>query len=323
MSREKKVDSLLSAVCKSHRQGGFHRVLILVLLFIVALFVVPASAQIIDNRLGNAFKEEMFFNQQFLWTNKVKSMTGTTSIKRPNRPIDQRPDLLVYHFNEVGLLNQLDKVSSVLTIMDSLTIEYQRSQTGEVETKTENGTRGYFTTQFNYDKDGHLTRLDFAKAENISQDKNKLEPGRVININSETFAWTEIGPGVWKRANYNNYGLHYSNLTITRNEAGYLVSEVEELMMSGRTTTRTYTYDEHGWISNIETTDNQTANKKTEVFTYDKLGNLTKVEYKDKDVLVREVEILYTATMLVEAFLDHDIQSHDIVITKFQYEFYE
>ena len=41
-----------------------------------------AESQIIDNRLGNALKEEMFFNQQFLWSNKVKTMTGTTSIKR-------------------------------------------------------------------------------------------------------------------------------------------------------------------------------------------------------------------------------------------------
>jgi hypothetical protein len=36
---------------------------------------------------------------------------------------------------------------------------------------------------------------------------------------------------------------------------------------------------------------------------------------------MREIEILYTRTMLVEAFLDHDLQSHDIIITKFSYEF--
>ncbi len=281
-----------------------------------------ASAQIIDNRLGNAFKEEMFFNQQFLWTNKVKSMTGSTSIKRPNRPIDKRPDMIVYRFNEVGLLSKLDKVSSVLTIVDSLTIEYERSETGTVEVKKEKGTKGYYTTQFNYDKDGHLARLDFGKAENISLERAKLEPGQIININSETFVWTEVTVGVWKKANYNNYGLHYSNITITKNEMGYMVSEVEELIMSGRTTTRTYTYDEHGWIDKIETRDNTNSPVRTENFTYDALGNLTKVEYKEVDKLQREVEILYTPTMLIEAFLDHDLQNHDIIITKFQYEYY-
>jgi hypothetical protein len=278
--------------------------------------------QIIDNRLGNAFKEEMFFNQQFLWTNKVKSITGVSSIKRPGRPIEQRPDMIVYRFNEVGLLHKLDKVSSVMTFVDSLTIEYQRGELGEVQVKKENGTKGYFTTQFNYDKEGHLVRLDFGKAENVATEKSKLTPGQVVNINSETYQWQEAGKHVWKRSNYNNYGLQYSNLTITRNDLGYMVSEVEELIMSGRTTTRSYTYNEHGWISKIETSDNLKNPVKSENFMYDQLGNLNKVEYRETGKLVREVEVLYTPTMLIEAFLDHDIQSHNIIITKFSYEYY-
>ncbi len=291
-------------------------------LILMLLNCKPASSQIIDNRLGNVFKEEMFFNQQFLWANKVKSMTGVTSIKRTNRPIDKRPDMIVYHFNEVGLLNKLDKVSSVLTMVDSLTIEYNRNEFGEIELKQENGSKGYFTTQFNYDKDGHLTRLDFGKAENVSTEKAKLLSGQIININSETFAWAEGGKNIWKRSNHNNYGLHYSNLTITKNELGYMVSDVEELMMSGRTTTRKYFYDEHGWINKVETSNNQNDITKSEYFKYDALGNLTKVEYKVANKLVREVEILYTPTMLIEAFLDHDVESNDIIITKFSYEFF-
>jgi hypothetical protein len=290
----------------------------------IGLLALPFAmhAQIIDNRSGNAFKEEMFFNQQFLWTNKVKSITGVVSIKRTGRPIEQRPDMIVYRFNEVGLLHKLDKVSSVMTFVDSLTIEYQRGELGEVQVKKENGTKGYYTTQFNYDKEGHLVRLDFGKAENVATEKTKLAPGQVVNVNSETYQWQEAGKNVWKRSNYNNYGLQYSNLTITRNDLGYLVSEVEELIMSGRTTTRTYTYNDRGWISKIETSDNLKNPLKAESFIYDQLGNLVKVEYRESAKLIREVEILYTPTMLIEAFLDHDIQSNNIIITKFSYEYY-
>jgi hypothetical protein len=290
----------------------------------IGLLALPFAmhAQIIDNRSGNAFKEEMFFNQQFLWTNKVKSITGVVSIKRTGRPIEQRPDMIVYRFNEVGLLHKLDKVSSVMTFVDSLTIEYQRGELGEVQVKKENGTKGYYTTQFNYDKEGHLVRLDFGKAENVATEKTKLAPGQVVNVNSETYQWQEAGKNVWKRNNYNNYGLQYSNLTITRNDLGYLVSEVEELIMSGRTTTRTYTYNDRGWISKIETSDNLKNPLKAESFIYDQLGNLVKVEYRESAKLIREVEILYTPTMLIEAFLDHDIQSNNIIITKFSYEYY-
>lgn len=283
---------------------------------------VSSNAQMIDNRLGNAFKQEMFFSQQFIWVNKIKSVTGIVSVKRPSRPIDQKPDMIVYSFNEVGLLDRIDKISSVADLVDSLTIEYKRNDLGEVELKKENGSKGFFTTKFNYDNQGKVIRLDYGKSENISLEKNKLEPGQTVTINSETYNWQDAGNGTWRRSNFNNYGLQYSNWTITRNELGYVTKEVEELIMSGRTTTRSYSYNENGWISNIEIINNLNDTKKTEHFRYDALGNLLKMEFSEGKKMVREIEVLYTPTMLVEAFLDHDLQSHDIIITKMRYEYY-
>jgi hypothetical protein len=280
------------------------------------------SAQMIDNRLGNAFKQEMYFSQQFIWMNKVKSVTGIVSVKRPNRPIDTKPDMVVYRFNQVGLLERIDKVSSIADLVDSLTIIYKRNDLGEVELKSESGTKGFFMTKFNYDSNGRIVRLDYSKATNVSLEKNKLEPGEVVTINSETYTWHDAGNGSWRRSNFNNYGLQYSNMTIKRNELGYITEEVEELIMSGRTTTRNYSYNEHGWVSSIEITNNLNPVKKKERFLYDALGNLLKLEYLEDDAMVREIEVLYTPTMLVEAILDHDLKSHDIVITKMRYEYY-
>lgn len=291
----------------------------------VVLFMmlsVMSSGQIIDNRTGKAFHEEMFFNQQFLWLNKIKTITGVVSIKRPNRPIEQRPDMIVYHFNEVGLLRKLDKVTSVLQLVDSLTIEFKRNDLGEVNLREENNNRGVFTTQMNYDGEGKLIRLDYGKAENTSTEKGKIIEAEPIIINSESFTWSAGDKGVVRRSNFNNYGLNYSNVTITKNEMNCLVSEVEELVMSGRTTTKTYVYNEHGWIDRIDITDNLGGQPKAEKFYYDKLGNLLKAEYSTAGKLTREIEVLYTKTMLIEAFLDHDLQSHDIVITKFAYEYH-
>ncbi len=280
-----------------------------------------AGAQIIDNRNGNAFREEIFFSQQFLWLNKIRSITGVISIKRPNRPIEQRPDLVVYRFNDVGLLQQMDKVSSVFNLVDSLSIRYHRNDIGEVYQKEETGNRGYFTTNYNYDEQGKLIRLDYGTAENISTNSGKLMPGQVITINSESFAWRDQQNGITNKSVYNNYGLHYSNWTISKNQAGYIETETEELIMSGKTTTRSYTYNEQGWVSAIQTKDNMSAMVKSQTFIYDKLGNLQKVNYFEDKSMIREIEVLYTKTMLVEAFLDHDLQSHDIIITKFSYEF--
>ncbi len=315
---QKRTANFISWNIRSHAAIAF----LLVSCALHFLISLQADAQIIDNRLGNAFKDEMYFSQQFLWLNKVKSISGIKSIKRPNRPIEQRPDVLIYRFNEVGLLTELNKVSSVFSLVDSLTIEYKRNDLGEVELKKENGTRGYFTTQFNYDEHGRLIREDFGKAENIATERGKLEPGKLVTINSESYVWTDSKDGLVKKSNYNNYGLLYSNWTIRRDAIGYIESETEELLMSGRTTTRKYIYNDHGWIDRIETTDNLNSIGKVQTFVYDNIGNLLKVEYYEGKTMKREIEVLYTPTMLIEAFLDHDIDSHNIEITKFSYEFY-
>ncbi len=295
-----------------------------VFLFIALLTGIsdPSMAQIIDNRLGNVFSEEMFFNQEFIWQNKIRTITGVTSIKRPNRPIEQRPDMFVFRFNEVGLLREMDKVTSVLHLVDSLRVQFKRNDLGEVELRQETGTKGYSTKAFNYDDQGRIKRIDFGKSENLSTQRGLLESGRTILVNSESYEYFDAGEHTSRRKAFNNYGLFYAEKTIIRDPLGYIVSENEELVMSGRTVSKTYIYNDRGWIGTIRTTDSQSGEEKRDVFYYDDLGNLLKVEYYLGPKLLREIEVLYTETMLLEALLDHDLQSRDIVITKFTYEFY-
>lgn len=293
-------------------------------LLAVLLFTGPNDAvgQIIDNRLGNAFQDEMFFNQEFLWTNKVQAVTMNFAIKRPGRPIEQRPDLTVFRFNEVGLLQRMEKVTSVLQLRDSLVVEYKRNGSGAVESKTENSRKGVFVTQFVYDKEGRLVREDYGKAENISAQKGKVETGPSVGVNSETYQWTEIGEGKWKKSMYNNYGLLYAHWYIEKNKLGYVIKEEEELVMSARTTIRTYEYNDKGWVSRVVTKDNQGGKEKEARFVYDDWGNLLKMVRFENGVAVDETEVLYTETMLIEAILVEDLSSHDIEIRKFSYEFH-
>lgn len=295
---------------------------ILAFLTVLVMQLNTASAQLIDNRIGNAFNEEMFFSQQFLWMNKIKSITGVVSIKRPGKPIEQRPDISVFRFNEVGLMTRMDKVTSVKNLIDSLTIKFKRNDLGTVELREESGSRGYYSTGFVYDDQGRLIRIEYGAAENVATMKNKLEPGRTVTINSESVIWNEQENGVVRKSVYNNYGLHYSNWTITKNPKGFVESEIEELIMSGRTKTKSYSYNEHGWIAKIESSDNMTSGRKAQTFVYDGLGNVQKVEYFDGKSMTREIEVLYSSTMMVEAFLDHNLTTGDIVITKFSYEYY-
>jgi len=195
-----------------------------ILILFFSLLPIFGFSQIIDNRKGNVFEEENYFNQEFLWTNKIKAIKGSISIKRPQRAIDQRPDMFVYRFNEVGLLHQLDKISSVLHLVDSMTIEFKRNDLGEVEIRTEKGNNGVYIKKFFYDKDGNLERQDYSKAENIATTPKEIQTGQGIIINSESFKYINQNDTVVRKSCFNNYGLLYSNIITTKNKLGYLLS---------------------------------------------------------------------------------------------------
>jgi hypothetical protein len=293
---------------------------IVILLFVS--IVQFANAQIIDNREGKAFQQEMFFSQEFLWQNKISSITGVCQMKRAGKAIETRPDITVYHFNETGQLSKIDAVTSVLSMVDSTHIHFDRNELGLIQNRNELGRNGYSTTAFFYDNKGRVVRIDNSVSENKSLEKLTLVPGLTVTVNSESFKHTEPSPLTLRKESFNNYGLPYAVDLVYRDSAGFVTREEKELILSGKSFGKQYTYNDKGWIEQI-TTIESSSNKETkrETFHYDRIGNLIKVSYFTNALLQREIEILYTPTSFIEATLDQDMGSKDILITKYSYEF--
>ena len=293
---------------------------IVILLFVS--IVQFANGQIIDNREGKAFQQEMFFSQEFLWQNKISTITGVCQMKRTGKSIENRPDITVYHFNETGQLSKIDAVTSVLTIVDSTHIVFDRNELGLVQNRNELGRNGYTTTAFFYDHKGRVERIDNSVSENKSIEKLKLVPGLTVTVNSESFKYSEPSALILRKESFNNYGLPYSVDLVYRDSSGFVTQEEKELTLSGKSFAKQYTYNDKGWIAQISTVESS-SNKETkrETFHYDRIGNLTKVSYYTNSILQREIEILYTPTSFIEATLDQDMGSKDILITKYSYEF--
>ena len=291
--------------------------------FILSLLVAQYGySQIIDNREGKAFQQEMFFSQEFLWQNKISNITGVCQMKRTGKAIENRPDITVYHFNETGQLSKIDAVTSVLSMVDSTHIVFDRNELGLVQNRNELGRHGYTTTAFFYDNKGRVNRIDNSVSENQSAEKLKLIPGLTVTVNSETYKYSEPSPLILRKESFNNYGLPYSIDLVFRDTAGFVSREEKELTLSGKNLSKVYSYNDKGWIAQISTIEGS-SNKETkrETFSYDRIGNLTKVSYYSNAVLQREIEILYTPTSFIEATLDQDMGSKDILITKYSYEF--
>ena len=293
-------------------------------IFIVlsVLFVGFCQGQIVDNREGKAFQQEMFFSQEFLWQNKISTITGVCQMKRTGKAIENRPDITVYHFNETGQLAKIDAVTSVLSMVDSTQIIFDRNELGLVQNRNELGRNGYNTTSFFYDHKGRVERIDNSVSENKSIEKLKLVPGLTVTVNSESFKYSEPSALILRKESLNNYGLPYSIDLIYRDSSGFVLREEKELTLSGKNLSKEYSYNDKGWIAEITTVENSSKKEtKRETFQYDRIGNLIKVSYYTNAVLKREIEILYTATSFIEATLDQDMGSKDILITKYTYEF--
>ncbi|MFM2227644.1 MAG: hypothetical protein RL664_987 [Bacteroidota bacterium] len=292
------------------------------LILLSVLIIQVGKAQIIDNREGKAFQQEMFFSQEFLWQNKISTITGVCQMKRTGKAIENRPDITVFHFNETGQLAKIDAVTSVLSIVDSTQIVFDRNELGLVQNRNELGRNGYATTAFFYDSKGRVERIDNSVSENKSTEKLKLVPGLTVTVNSESFKYSEPSGLILRKESFNNYGLPYSIDLVYRDSAGFVTREEKELTLSSKSFSKEYTYNDKGWIAQIATIESS-SNKETkrETFQYDRIGNLIKVSYYSNAVLVREIEILYTPTSFIEATLDQDMGSKDILITKYTYEF--
>lgn len=293
-----------------------------IIVLVFSLTSLVGHSQIIDNREGKAFQQEMFFSQEFLWQNKISSITGVCQMKRTGKAIENRPDITVYHFNETGQLSKIDAVTSVLSIVDSTHIVFDRNELGLVQNRNELGRNGYTTTSFFYDHKGRVERIDNSVSENKSIEKLKLVPGLTVTVNSEAYKYSEPSALILRKESFNNYGLPYAVDLVYRDSAGFVTREEKELTLSGKSFTKLYTYNDKGWIAQISTVESS-SNKETkrEIFQYDRIGNLIKVAYYTEGVLQREIEILYTPTSFIEATLDQDMGSKDILITKYSYEF--
>ena len=243
-------------------------------------------------------------------------------MKRTGKAIENRPDITVFHFNETGQLAKIDAVTSVLSIVDSTQIVFDRNELGLVQNRNELGRSGYTTTAFFYDNKGRVERIDNSVSENKSIEKLRLVPGLTVTVNSESFKYSEPSGLILRKESFNNYGLPYSIDLVYRDSSGFVTREEKELTLSSKSFSKQYTYNDKGWIAQIATIESSSNREtKREVFQYDRIGNLIKVSYYSNAVLQREIEILYTPTSFIEATLDQDMGSKDILITKYTYEF--
>lgn len=282
-----------------------------------------SQAQLILNNQCQAFTETPFFNAEFIRKNKIKSIHGKTSSKRPNDIIRENDLIQYYEFDESGrLIKQMYSHNSFSYRTDTTTIIYSYDEKGRLLTKRQNDNFSFYSYNYQYDSLGNLVKETYNRDENCGSSKYNFKLGNTYEITSESFSY-DNRDGVRIKRYFNNFGREYQYREYYNDKLNYLVSEKMFYSLTGRQTMEvTYEYNELG-LCITKSERNTDGVKMTMTYDYDKQGNLTEYEQMADETVISHKELLYDkSTMLVSAVLSKEIRTDIITIVRYTYEFH-
>lgn len=273
-----------------------------------------ASAQVLDNRNGEAFSDVPFFNADFIKTNRIKRFNGYFVYKKKGDVMRDTEYKNVYEFDREGHL-----VSSFETRADDGTKDtvwnlYDYDLNGNLARHRKTDLDGYTTVEYQYDSLGRVVKERFLR----EVDSVNHEIVRSLLFNEERIEYAQYDRQL-KRTRFNNYNLPYLDEFYNYNELGYMIQREERIKMTSTVYSYAYDYNETGRLSAIRKTSNREDGVLEEMrFRYDELGNLIeKHVYRDGE-FTTDVQIVYNSkTKLLSSVITRQVSTGFLIVLRF------
>lgn len=283
------------------------------LLIILITLSFTCYGQVLDNQNGEAFTDKPFFNQNFIFDNQIKQLSGYYVYKKKGESMKTTKYKYVYKFNNNGLL-----VSTYETCPDDGTkdtiwniYDYDSMKNLAVHKKTD--LDGFTSVYYGYDEDNRVISEEFKRE--IKENDTTL---RFLTFNKERLVYADFN-GQSKRTRYNNYDLPYLDEFWNYNDLGYLVQRTERVKMTSDIYTYTYSYNEKGKLAAISKASNhQDENIEELRFRYDELGNLIEKHIYKNGVFTTDIQIVYNSkSKLVSSIITRQVSTGFLMILRF------
>lgn len=282
-------------------------------------FCQGVCSQMLDNRYGTAFTDKPFFNQEFIRDNKLKTLKGQFTYKKPGEVMRTTEFNYVYTFDSLGRLNSSFETRNDDGTVDTTWNVYLYTEDNQLKEHKRGDGKGFTSTIYEFDDQNNTIRESY-----IREYLDTLGILQKTTLNSETMMYEKFDHQL-KKTVYNSYDLPYLNEFRYYSELGYLTEKEERLMMTFGVSTTKYEYNEKGFISAIKTYQYgiETPTEET-IFTYDENGNLLEKHYYRNGVFITELELIYNSkSKLLTYVITRDIATNFIMILGFKdYEFY-
>ena len=294
-----------------------------VILLLFCLSINHLFAQMINNESGQIFTETPFFNEKYIRSVKLKSITGTISSKKELGAIKSSGKKEAYIFNENGNLTVHYMSSKTKNKPDTTFTFYEYNLKNENTIFRVSDSYGFYSYSKKYNDLGKLINKTYSREKNASKSKMNFKLEEKYVIFQESYLY-ENKDSTIEVTTLNSNGRPYQRQIYYYDSFNYLFKIHTRLLISNSTKYEKYTYNDRGFLKSIQYFNNENETPIKELrYDYDEWGNVTFMdEYKD-NVRVIHKELLYDpSTLILKTILSQDLVSNLITIIKYKPEFY-
>ena len=277
----------------------------------------------INNESGQIFTETPFFNEKYIRSVKLKSITGTISSKKELGAIKSSGKKEAYIFNEKGNLTIHYLSSKTKNKPDTTFTFYEYNLKNENTIFRVSDSYGFYSYSKKYNDLGKLINKTYSREKNASKSKMNFKLEEKYVIFQEGYLY-ENKDSTIEVTTLNSNGKPYQRQIYYYDSFNYLFKIHTRLLISNSTKYEKYTYNDRGLLKSIQYFNNENETPIKELrYDYDEWGNVTFMdEYKD-NVRVIHKELLYDpSTLILKTILSQDLVSNLITIVKYKPEFY-
>lgn len=286
--------------------------------FIIGLFYVfllfEAKAQMIDNKFGNAFTDQPFFNTSFIRNNHIKSLKGTFVYKKQGDMMRPTTFNHVYEFDTLGRLSLHYETRTDDGTKDSTKNIFYYDSLNRIYEHFIANQKGYFVKSYRYDVNGVLQNYQTHQwfKDSLSQNWQRTLLLEEQMVNKKT-------DNGYHSIFYNSYDLPFKEKWTIYDSLGFLVEEEELFLMTQVRNKTKYTYNAHGLIaSKALYEDTMTLPLEADLFEYDEEWNLLSKKHYRKQKHISSIEVLYNSkTKLIATLITRDVATNFLMILRF------
>tara|TARA_B110000027_G_C16073713_1_gene280311 strand:+ start:185 stop:1081 length:897 start_codon:yes stop_codon:yes gene_type:complete len=294
--------------------------------FILLLFCFSINqlfSQMINNESGQIFTEIPFFNEKYIRSVKLKSLSGKISSKKELGAIKSSDKKEAYIFNEKGNLTTHYLSSKTKSKSDTTSTFYEYNLKNENTIFRVSDSYGFYSYSKKYNDQGKLINKTYSREKNASKSKMNFKLEEKYIIFEESYLYEDKDSTI-EVTTLNSNGRPYQRQIYHYNSFNYLSKIHTRLLISNNTKYEKYHYNDRGFLKSI-----QYFNKENEVpvkefrYDYDEWGNVTFMDEYKENIRVIHKELLYDpSTLILKTILSQDLVSNLITIIKYKPEFY-